>query len=130
YVATARPGDDADHRARIAAHRRRRPAAWTTIEPDDVPGALREVRGTALLDSVGTWILAWPELAAPVDALCDALHARAGDTVVASEEVGLGVHPPTEVGRRFADALGDANRALAAIADRVVLVVAGRALEL
>ena len=33
------------------------------------------------------------------DALCHALAHRDGDTVVVSEEVGLGVHPSTEVGR-------------------------------
>ena len=50
--------------------------------------------------------------------------------MVVSEEVGLGVHPPTEVGRRFADALGSLNRAVADVADRVLLVVAGRVLPL
>jgi nicotinate-nucleotide--dimethylbenzimidazole phosphoribosyltransferase len=47
-----------------------------------------------------------------------------------SEEVGLGVHAPTEVGRRFADALGELNRAVADVADRALLVVAGRVLPL
>jgi adenosyl cobinamide kinase/adenosyl cobinamide phosphate guanylyltransferase len=40
------------------------------------------------------------------------------------------VHPATESGRLFADALGACNRRLADIADRVLLVVAGRVLEL
>ncbi len=44
--------------------------------------------------------------------------------------MGLGVHPPTEVGRRFADALGALNREVAAASDRVLLVVAGRVLPL
>jgi adenosyl cobinamide kinase/adenosyl cobinamide phosphate guanylyltransferase len=69
-----------------------------------------------------------------VPALCAALGTRArdggGDTVLVSEEVGLGVHPATEVGRRFADALGELNWAVAEVADRVLLVVAGRVLPL
>jgi adenosyl cobinamide kinase/adenosyl cobinamide phosphate guanylyltransferase len=44
--------------------------------------------------------------------------------------VGLGVHTPTEAGRRFADALGEINRAVADMADEVLLVVAGRVLPL
>ncbi len=50
--------------------------------------------------------------------------------MVVSDEVGLGVHPTTEVGRRFADALGALNRAVADEADRVLLVVAGRVMAL
>lgn len=130
YVATAQAGDDETFAARVRAHRARRPPSWRTVEPDDLPHALREIAGTALVDSVGTWLARFADFDAPVAQLCDALIARTGDTVIVSEEVGLGVHPPTELGVRFADALGTANRAVADVSDRVVLVVAGRALEL
>ena len=58
-------------------------------------------------------------------ALLQVLRERNGPTILVSEEVGLGVHAPTEVGRRFADVLGDLNQAVAEIADMVLLVVAG-----
>ena len=47
-----------------------------------------------------------------------------------SDEVGLGVHPETEVGRRFRDTLGSVNQSVAQVADDVLLVVAGRVLRL
>ena len=95
-----------------------------------LPEALAATSGTVLVDSLGTWLAARPDFDADVEGLCAALRRRQGDTVVVSDEVGLGVHPSTEVGRRFRDALGAANRSVAAEADRVLLVVAGRALEL
>jgi adenosylcobinamide kinase / adenosylcobinamide-phosphate guanylyltransferase len=50
--------------------------------------------------------------------------------VLVSEEVGLGVHPPTALGVRFRDAVGEVNAAVAEVADDVRLVVAGRGLRL
>lgn len=134
YVATARldPGD-ADHAARIDRHRIRRPVSWYTVECPDpavLPGVLRDLRGTVLLDSLGTWLTGHPDLDADTAALVAALADRDGDTVVVSEEVGLAPHAPTELGRRFADQLGLVNQAVAAVADRAFLVVGGRALEL
>jgi adenosylcobinamide kinase/adenosylcobinamide-phosphate guanylyltransferase len=64
------------------------------------------------------------------EALGSALAARAGDTIVVSEEVGMSVHPSTEDGRRFRDALGALNQSVAARADDIVLVVAGCTLHL
>jgi adenosylcobinamide kinase / adenosylcobinamide-phosphate guanylyltransferase len=131
YVATACVEGDADLAARVAEHRARRPTSWTTAEAGrDLPGVLRATGGTVLLDALGPWLAAAPDLAVDADALCAALTERAGDTVVVSEEVGLGVHPATAAGRRFRDALGELNQAVAALADDVVLVVAGRALRL
>ena len=132
YVATARcEPDDTDFGNRIDAHRRRRPPAWRTVEePCDLPAALAAVDGTALIDSLGTWLANASEFAADVAGLCDALGAFPGDVVVVSEEVGLSLVPVPDVARRFVDALGDCNTAVARVADRVLLVVAGRTLEL
>jgi adenosyl cobinamide kinase/adenosyl cobinamide phosphate guanylyltransferase len=132
YVATGAATDD-DMAARIAAHRARRPASWTTVEAGaDLPAALGPLpaAGVVVVDSLGTWVAAGAELAPDVDGLCAALRAREGDTIVVSDEVGLGVHATTDVGLRFADALGELNRAVADIAERVLLVVAGRVLPL
>jgi cobalamin synthase/adenosyl cobinamide kinase/adenosyl cobinamide phosphate guanylyltransferase len=130
YLATGlvAPGDD-DFAARIARHRARRPASWTTVEePHAVPGVLARLHGVVLLDALGTWVA--NDLQADIDGLVEALVHRPGDTIVVSEEVGLGVHPPTELGRLFADRLGEANRRIAEVADRCLLVVAGRVIDL
>ena len=50
--------------------------------------------------------------------------------MVITNEVGLGVHPETELGRRYRDDLGRANQAVAAIATTTMLMVAGKALRL
>jgi len=134
YIATAviDPGD-ADHAARVAAHQARRDPSWATVDAGDVDlaTALRSRTGTVLVDSLGTWLTGHADLdAADVTDLCTALRERTGDTVVVSEEVGLGVHPSSELGRRFRDALGAINVAVADVADQVLLVVAGRVLPL
>lgn len=130
YVATG-TAVDAEMAARITEHRRRRPPGWTTVESGpDLAGALTAAAGMVLVDALGTWLAQFDDLAVDTDALCAALAGRTGDTVIVSDEVGLGVHPPTEVGRRFRDALGTLNRRVADVADEVVLVVAGRVLRL
>jgi adenosylcobinamide kinase/adenosylcobinamide-phosphate guanylyltransferase len=133
YVATG-VARDADMAARIAAHRARRPAGWTTLEaapPADLPSLVRGVASSTLLvDSLTTWLADAPEFTVDAGALCRALTGRDGDAVVVSDEVGLGVHPSSEAGRVFRDRLGELNRQVAAAADRVLLVVAGRVLSL
>ena len=131
YLATLEPGDDPGLAARIEAHRARRPAGWRTVEAGaELPAALRSVPGPVLVDALGPWVAASPGMIVDAGALCAALTGRAADTVVVSEEVGLGVHPATESGRRFRDALGTLNQSVAAVADEVLLVVAGRILRL
>ena len=49
--------------------------------------------------------------------------------MLVSPEVGLTVVPETVAGRRFADELGALNQRLAALCDRVVLVVAGQPVD-
>lgn len=127
YLAT---GLASDMPERVAAHRARRPAAWTTLESQDLLGALGGLAGSVLVDSLTAWVAASDGFSVDVDALCGALAGHDGDLVVVSDEVGLGVHPSTAAGRLFRDALGVVNQAVAAVADDVLLVVAGRALRL
>ncbi len=140
YVATGpSPSDDADWAARVAAHRARRPAAWSTVEVGpggDLDAALASASGPVLVDSLGTWVTGLAGFGAdggPAAALCDRLVARRASgspTVVVSEEVGMSVHPESPLGRDFRDALGDLNQDVARVADVVQLVVAGRVLTL
>ncbi len=130
--------DDPDWSERVARHRARRPAAWSTMEVggDDLASRLCEIDGPALVDSLGTWVAGFEDASPGREAtarLCAALTDRRSAglaTVVVSEEVGLGVHPSSDLGRRFRDALGLLNQDVAEVADRVLLVVAGRVLPL
>jgi adenosylcobinamide kinase / adenosylcobinamide-phosphate guanylyltransferase len=138
YLATsAGAPDDADWAARVAAHRARRPAGWSTLETTAPSDLLR--RGTVLVDSVTTWVAAlmdetgvWTDepdsgqrLAGRCDALVNAWAMTPAHVVAVSDEVGLGVVPETRAGRLFRDALGEVNQRLAGTADEVWFVVAG-----
>ena len=133
YVATANGDDDADLSARIEAHRQRRPPTWRTIEAgDDLVGALQAAapEDVLLVDSLGPWVATQLACGLDVEPVLAALRARVAPVVLVSDEVGLGVHPSSEPGRRFRDLIGDLNRVIADAADDVVLVVAGRVLPL
>lgn len=130
YVATAVVSDP-DMAARVAAHQARRPAEWRTIEVGaGLADSLAALDGSVLVDALGTWVAASDQFVVDIDGLCQVLASRHGDSVIVSEEVGLGVHPSTESGRRFRDVLGAVNQAVAGIADDVLLVVAGLTLRL
>jgi len=132
---------DADWADRVALHRDRRPEHWETVETDDITTQLRRSPDTpTLVDDLGAWLTgtldrnhAWDggSVAAPVrdtiDDMLAAVNAFGATLVLVSPEVGLTVVPATASGRRFADELGSLNQRIAAVCDRVVLVVAGHA---
>lgn len=138
YVATGATSDDLEWTTRVAIHRQRRPDQWLTVESTDVAAQLRSDCDTAtLVDDMGGWLVAamdrrgaWDgsPLTTDVDDLVDAVGAFRGPLAFVSPEVGLTVVPATESGRRFADELGTLNQRLAAVCDRVVLVIAGQPL--
>jgi adenosylcobinamide kinase / adenosylcobinamide-phosphate guanylyltransferase len=130
YIATAEVTDDAMAR-RVQIHQERRPVTWTTLECGlDLPAALTKTTGTVLVDSLGTWLVRHDSFETPATQLCAAILGRAGDTIIVSEEVGLGVHPSSQVGGEFRDALGLLNQAVALVSTEVFLCVAGRTLRL
>jgi adenosylcobinamide kinase/adenosylcobinamide-phosphate guanylyltransferase len=139
FVATAEPGD-ADMADRIGRHRAERPAEWATVEePIDLARALDRVGSDefVVVDCLTLWIAnlvfadrSDDEIATAAAAVASVLVARDAPSVVVTNEVGLGIHPDTDLGRRYRDLLGGVNRAVAADAWRSLLVVAGRAVRL
>ena len=139
HVATARDdGRDPEWAARIARHRRERPRAWLSVEaPFALPRAMRffaRPDRLLLVDCISVWlanlVLDGRNWERALARLLDALGATPGLAVLVSNEAGWGLVPPDPLGRAFRDALGFANQALAARAERVELVVAGRVLAL
>ena len=137
FVATAEAGDE-EMAARAAAHRAERPAAWETIEePRDAAAALARARhDVVVLDCltllVSNLLLDGGEAAVRegVQALLAAWRESGKTLIVVSNEVGMGIVPTAALARRYRDLLGWANRTVAAAADEVRLVVAGRELPL
>ena len=99
---------------------------WPTIEePLDLAAALAAAGADlAIVDCLTLWVnnlLHRGDDDAAIEATAAdtaaSATARGGPTVVISNEVGLGVHPTTELGRRYRDILGRANQRWAAAAD-------------
>lgn len=131
FIATAEAGD-AEMAARIEAHRAERPASWTTIEePHDLAGALRAAPPDAcvIIDCLTLWVANTMDEGLAREAARIAA-ARPGPTIAITNEVGLGIVPANELARTYRDLLGRVNALWADAADRVLLVVAGRTLEL
>ncbi|MGD9995287.1 MAG: bifunctional adenosylcobinamide kinase/adenosylcobinamide-phosphate guanylyltransferase [Ilumatobacteraceae bacterium] len=138
FIATAEPFDD-DMRERIDAHRADRPE-WSTVEaPLDLGPAIRAAPDASLVivDCVTVWMgnlfahdLGPAQRKAACIDLMTSLVPREGPTVVVTNEVGLGLHPETALGREYRDELGRLNQGLVDIADHALLLVAGRAIPL
>lgn len=138
FVATAQALDD-DMATRIARHRHERPGWATVEEPIELVAALDTVPPDHLviIDCLTLWVsnLLLAEASA-ADVLERAQRAAAtavarhAPTVAVSNEVGLGVHPATELGRQYQDLLGRVNQVWARASSRTLLLVAGRATEL
>jgi adenosyl cobinamide kinase/adenosyl cobinamide phosphate guanylyltransferase len=124
-VATGAAGDP-EMAERIAAHRRSRPADWTVHEePRQVSRAVpRGSADTVLLESVDGLVATLGDPEACVTEVTTLVHLFPR-VVAVSSEVGMSLVALTAAGRDFSDALGIVNQRLAALADRVVLVVAG-----
>jgi adenosylcobinamide kinase/adenosylcobinamide-phosphate guanylyltransferase len=132
YIATAQAGDE-EMRERIAHHRTRRGAGWTTHEElYHLAGVLRPLNKAGnfiLVDCLTVWLsnlmLGERDWQTAADLLCSALEDQRADVVLVSNEVGLGIVPIMPLGRDFRDAQGLLNQQVAAAADNVAFVAAG-----
>jgi adenosylcobinamide kinase / adenosylcobinamide-phosphate guanylyltransferase len=145
-VATALP-HDLEMRERIARHRLdrsvRAPGLLTEEVPRTLPDALRRLcapHRLVVVDCLTLWLtnLLMPLHGPTLDdatwqahrqALCDVLSVASGPIVLVSNEIGLGLSPMSAEARRFVDELGHLHQAVAGLAGRVTLMVAGLELD-
>jgi adenosylcobinamide kinase/adenosylcobinamide-phosphate guanylyltransferase len=132
FVATAMVGD-AEMAERIARHRAARPREWRVVEtPIALAATLRAecaAERFVVVDCLTLWLanllLAGAALEPERAALLEALPRLRGRVVLVTNEVGLGIVPENALARRFRDAAGSLNQAVAALCERVTLVAAG-----
>jgi len=137
YLATAEICDG-EMEDRVAGHRARRGPRWDLVEaPLDLPLALTradEANCTVLVDCLSVWttnlLIHERDIDIARAALVESLTSCAGHVVLVASETGLGIVPDNALSRRFRDANGLTNQAVAAAADEVFFIAAGLALRL
>ena len=142
FIATAQALDEEMSR-RIQKHRAERPAGWETLEiPCDLASHVPQIKAEVIILDCVTLLVSnllmqfvnedlvdeAPFLLAvqkEINQLIDLLHEQDQDWFIISNELGLGLVPPYQMGRVYRDALGWANQRLAREADAVLFMVAG-----
>jgi adenosylcobinamide kinase / adenosylcobinamide-phosphate guanylyltransferase len=138
-IVTAEERDE-EMRAKIARHRADRPAGWRLVEE---PTALGEALRAApedhlvLVDCLTLWVSNLvergsdaPAIEARASDVAKVAAARPAPAIVVTNEVGDGIVPMEPSTRAYRDLMGTVNATFAAVAQRALLVVAGRAIEL
>lgn len=141
FLATATIHDE-EMRRRVQRHQRERGAGWQTLECPLSPLTVlkelgRESPCAAVLDCVTLWLsnllvrgASDAEIFSAVDSLAAWLRQPPVPVAVVTNEVGMGIVPPSPLGRRFRDLAGEANQKLAAACQHVLLVSCGLPLVL
>lgn len=150
YIATAEARDD-EMRERIQTHRSRRPTHWKTIESpyfvDKVISQQNGQSGLIFIDCVTLYITNMllkdetstiaagsgfhvkiqkqEQILEEIKKLVCSCRESGSDSIIVSNEVGLGIVPDNPLSRMFRDIAGCANQIVAEEADEVYFVVAG-----
>ncbi len=139
FFATATAGDE-EMSERIEQHRSSRPQNWSTIEsPLEVFSDLRETPEGALVifDCLTMWVANHllggaksEEIEEATAALVELFISRESPTIVVTNDVGLGIVPDNELGRRYRDTLGRVNQVVAECATMTLFASCGKVTRL
>ncbi|GGH57396.1 adenosylcobinamide kinase/adenosylcobinamide-phosphate guanylyltransferase [Filimonas zeae] len=132
YLATARHWD-AEFEQRIQRHQADRDERWTNIEAEKFISKAAIAGRVVVIDCVTLWLTNFfTDLEYNTEAsltACrheiDQLLTLPGTFIIISNEIGMGVHAETEIGRRFTDLQGWVNQYLAEKAGKAILMVSG-----
>ena len=132
YVATAKVWDE-DFKERVDKHKSSRDERWINMEEQRNVSDLPLSGKVAVVDCVTLWLTNFfsdhkyqidPSLVA-IQKEIDAMKEMDASYIIITNEIGMGVHAETEIGRKFTDLQGWANQYIASIADKVIFMVSG-----
>ena len=140
FVATLVPRDE-EMAERVRRHQQSRPPEWTThVAEQDAAPLLEKLQGqaeVAIVDCITLLVsncllaeLEEEEILARVEAVADAAGAGDLNVIAVTNEVGMGLVPGYELGRKFRDIAGRANQILAERASEAYLLISGLPLRL
>jgi adenosylcobinamide kinase/adenosylcobinamide-phosphate guanylyltransferase len=142
FLATAQALDD-EMSARIQKHRAERHPNWETLEiPLDISSYIQKIKTELVILDCMTLLVTnilmqfvkddlvdeapfTRVVQKEVDELIANIRTGKQDWIIISNELGLGLVPPYQMGRVYRDWLGWANQRLARAADKVIFMVAG-----
>lgn len=136
YLATARKWDE-DFEQRIKKHQHGRDERWTNLEEEKHFAALPLDERVVVIDCVTLWLTNFfvdtnndiEQCLKTVEQEIHLLKQRPGIFIIISNEIGMGMHADTAVGRKFADLQGWANQLIARQADEAIFMVSGRPIK-
>jgi len=134
YIATAE-ALDREMSERIKKHKSIRLADWKTVEePKEIEKVIEEnmrFTGTIIIDCITMWLsnlLVEKEdemILKETEILLRVARNTEATFILISNDVGLGIVPLSELGRRFRDLAGRVNQIIAKEADEVYFMVSG-----
>jgi adenosylcobinamide kinase/adenosylcobinamide-phosphate guanylyltransferase len=132
YLATARHWDD-DFEKRIQRHRAERDERWISIEEEKNISDLSLSGKVIVMDCVTLWLTNFftdtkYDIEASLEqckAEIDKLDITNNTFIIISNEIGMGMHADTEIGRKFTDLQGWMNQYIAEKANKVIFMVSG-----
>ncbi len=134
YVATAKyTTNDPEFSARVQRHKEERNEQWINYEEPLYVSGLALAKKIVVIDCVTLWLSNFFSLLNMNVGAClqglqkeiDTLSEIEALFFIVTNEIGMGVHADTEIGRRFTDLQGWANQYIAGKADKVILMVSG-----
>lgn len=137
YLATSRHWDG-EYEKRIDGHKADRDERWTNIEEEKHIGKLVFNQRVVLVDCVTLWLTNFfVDTKNDVDQSLqlaksefDGLTTQNSDFIFISNEIGMGTHAHTEIGRKFTDLQGWMNQFIAEKSDQAWLMVSGIPMKL
>ncbi|WP_370407724.1 bifunctional adenosylcobinamide kinase/adenosylcobinamide-phosphate guanylyltransferase [Tenacibaculum dicentrarchi] len=137
YLATSRIWD-ADFKKRVDRHISDRDERWTTIEEEKNISNVIPKNATVVIDCVTLWLTNF-YLDTKND-IQESLHLATQEIdklieidatiIIISNEIGMGLHADTKIGRKFTELQGWTNQYIAKKADKATFMVSGLPLTL